>query len=628
MMNPFKRLFGRGTGPPSAGAFASDPAQDPDKIRVYDGYGRELFITRQQWRDSILPGALQEAWNDPAQLALLVTGSLHDGFFEDMVKPARRLVQIDPEPARAVVLLACALLKTGRVTDSERILQQHIQRHGESALVLINLAKAEAERGDHPRSVATLWRGLQLDPNERNAVGWYQAIHRERSGTQGAEQALRRIAALPQSWRAQLWLAGTALQGGDLAGALRLYRESLIAGGVPPPLDLLVQMSGDLGKAGQLQELLALTVPVFDPGVHGVEVANNLLKACVELERLDAARALLDQMYARQRPDWKETLGFWDNEIAQARVAESPVAPQEKLSAVFLAVNGPLWLPDGSPAHELFRSVVGAARPIGFLGSTTSSGRPGSEVVVQLSDAPGRFSRALPFFLAEQVQLGSNAAVRTLVPWMQGGRTGFVLGGMAWGDADAARYAQMDASPCDYVVVTHLETSSEPWQVALRLVRTADGECVGSADASFLAADPERAVAGLSRTLLRLLAEHAGVVPAPAPPWYRVPAGAAFPFYLLRLEQLLAVRCAGLGGVARPFLSGEREILDGNLHLCLDHPGNVLTRVLLFQTVKALKDYRPEVVAEYQDKLEQLQREHPLAEPAHTVTERLRDAAG
>src|SRR2546422_10217541 len=63
---------------------------------------------------------------------------------------------------------------------------------------------------------------------------------------------------LPGSWRAQLWLARSALQSRQLDQALALYRESLSRAGKPAPANLLQQMSGDLGNAGHLPELLQL----------------------------------------------------------------------------------------------------------------------------------------------------------------------------------------------------------------------------------------------------------------------------------------------------------------------------------------------------------------------------------
>src|SRR5688572_4251052 len=77
------RLFGKKAAPPASSTTASrspappaasaasagsapaaDPENDPNLIRVFDGYGREMFITRDTWRTSVLPGTLQNAWND------------------------------------------------------------------------------------------------------------------------------------------------------------------------------------------------------------------------------------------------------------------------------------------------------------------------------------------------------------------------------------------------------------------------------------------------------------------------------------------------------------------------------------------------------------------------------------
>ena len=34
-------------------------------IRIFDAYGREMFITKQAWRDSVLLDHLKKVWHDP-----------------------------------------------------------------------------------------------------------------------------------------------------------------------------------------------------------------------------------------------------------------------------------------------------------------------------------------------------------------------------------------------------------------------------------------------------------------------------------------------------------------------------------------------------------------------------------
>jgi hypothetical protein len=76
-------------------------------------------------------------------------------------------------------------------------------------------------------------------------------------------------------------------------------------------------------------------------------------------------------------------------------------------------------------------------------------------------------------------------------------------------------------------------------------------------------------------------------------------------------------------GVSSAFLNGEREILDGNLQLCLAHPGNLPVRIILVQTLLAMKRVRPDILPEFTERMAMLQKEHPLTEPAHAVLQRL-----
>ncbi len=72
-----------------------DPAHDPNMIRVYDSYGRELFMTRQEWRDKVLLGNLERNKGNPTELYRLLVGALHDGFAADVVPYAELFYRAD-----------------------------------------------------------------------------------------------------------------------------------------------------------------------------------------------------------------------------------------------------------------------------------------------------------------------------------------------------------------------------------------------------------------------------------------------------------------------------------------------------------------------------------------------------
>lgn len=620
-------FLGKIFGKKSAPVTASDPSKDPDMIRVHDSYGREMYVARETWRTSVLLDHIKKVWDQPNELAGIIIQSLHDGFRADIVKAAEHLQQIDPDKVRGTCLWGVVLLEENRLDEAEKVFTNHMARLGEEGVLLTNLAKVYSKRGDEARAEATLWRGLQADPNQDNGMGWYEVIHRERGGETAGLDALRRIAELPGSWRARLWLARAALAGRNLEEALTLYEDALVCVLRPVPPDLLMQMSGDLGNHGHLPELLNLVLPHFQIEIHGLQVGNNLIKALVDLGQLDEARKLLDALYAQNRPDWQPTLSYWDTEIAKVRVAASPISLDQKIQVTLMGLDGPVWLKPTSPAAELFpaeipSSITNQVR-IAFLGSTVGS--TGAEIEHQLADTRGRLSRALPLFLCEQTTFSTNALAQTLVPWMSAPSPGFVLSGAAWEDGDASAHARRNKEPNDYVVTSHLKGQDNAWRVEIRIVRTIDGKCLSEYAGSIDLNDASTGLMALSDAMRAALVKEAGVEPRKTPKAYALPKPGYAADYLLRLEQLLAVRCAGMDGVPTGFLSGEREILLGTLQLAVEHPANIAIRILWAQTLLSMKRVRPDIMDEFRERVLLLQKDKPLPSPAHDVVQRLVD---
>ena len=156
----------------------------------------------------------------------------------------------------------------------------------------------------------------------------------------------------------------------------------------------------------------------------------------------------------------------------------------------------------------------------------------------------------------------------------------------------------------------------------MRVLQTSNGECVAELQSFFAQSGSGEPVIELSRRLLNLITEKLGVKRVTIP-LYRVPDTTHISDYLLRLEQLLAVRCAGMEGVSKEFLHGEREIIDGNLQLCLSLPSNIATRILLVQTLLTMNKIKPEVVREFIEKVAMLQKDVPLTEPAQSIVQHM-----
>lgn len=627
-MSFFKKLFGSGKNPdpsaptppplqkPSAKS-ADSSASEGEPIKAFDKFGREILISRRDWIDGVLLGQLKKEWNNPDALAGILIQSFSDGFFTEVEEAAKHLRTIDPNPSRGATLLGIVYLQTARPAQAEQVFATFLDKHGEDGVVLTNLAKAQAAQGRDGEAEQTLWHALELDPNQDNGLGWYEVIHREKGGHAAGVEALKRIAAIPGSWRARLWLARSALEARDLDAALSLYRESLHLAGSPVPTDLLMQMSGDLGIHGHLPEILNLAGPHFDVETHGIAVGNNLIKASIDTGHLDTAREIIRKLEACQRPDWRENLGFWENELQKARLQTQAPVPADKLSMTMLNLTGPLWLIADHDTSRIAPPRAPDAPHIVFLGSSFESARIPSEVKAQPSDGPGRLSRALPLFLNETAHLNSDARTTTLVPWITNGGGGFGLFGKAPDLAEMAQQARPwtagshGAQPADFLVGTHLVTRGENWKLQLSLVRTIDGQTLASHSYDFAEADFRRIADRVTTDLLAALAKDAEVESRTPPAGTQIQ-DSELDHYLFRLEQTLAVRCSNMDGTRPGFLSNPAEILDGMIHLSLQNPVHLPSRILLWRVLDGLKTSEPELVKSMATKVKELQSEHPL----------------
>jgi tetratricopeptide (TPR) repeat protein len=590
----------------------SSPAPAP-AIQVFDKYGRELQVPRDKWRDEILPATLRTHWDEGDALYGDILQALHDGFVDEVAAAVARLRELEPESARSATALAFVEMKQGRLDEAQQLLEGYVDRHGPEGVVLNNLAKVHAERGDNDLVERTLWRSLQADPNHENSLGWFEALHRERGGSAAAIDALRRVCALPNAWRARLGLARHALDARDLRGALALYDEALQMLGAQVPAEALMTITGDLGRRGFLAQALEIGVPRFVPEEHGVLAGNNLIKAYVDSGKLAEARALVERLFSFNRQEWRSSLTFWEAQIVQAETSrEMPTG--SVIEMTMYVIEGPVWAHPGSPVAKIFPPPPEDAPRVVFLGSSAEIANAPATPQVQLSDAAGRLSRMIPLYLLEQAQLHSGARTRALFPWILNRSGGsFALTTAPPTDADAVQRAR-SGGPCDFVVVTHVKAKAEPWTATMRVLRASDGTCVFQHETAATSDRLDLIPVALAIEIQRALDRHAGLAMRTSPD-YAPPAPPHLSHYLLRLEQLLAVRCAG----SPTALHGIREIVEGCLYLALDFPSSITIRALLADVVARVRNVRPDVIAQFQERLRLLQEEHPVAEPAQST---------
>lgn len=604
-MGLFRRLLNAFKKTPSV----QDP-RDNEYIEVYDPYGRAMRVTRAAWRDDVLPGKIRSSWNNPGELDAIVRGSLHDGLAASVIDAARHLADISPDRSDSAVVYAVTLMEVGRLDEAKDVLTASLKRDGEHGYVLQNLAKIHAKQGESQQASALLWRSLEVDPNQEGAVAWYAAEQREQQGEAAYAAALHRIAALPGSWYAQLLLARDAIAQQDWQRAQAMYEHALKHGGSPVPDLVLLHITGELGKAGQLVPLVRLAGGRFDPTRHSLAVGNNLIKAYIDLGEFDHASSVLDAMHARQRPDWTDALGYWSAELDKARLAARPEVNPDVLDVRLVSSTAPIWLPESSPASEFIAPSVRVDVQLVFAGSTIAHTVEPSHAKPEPVDLEGRLSRSLPLLLAEHAYFHTGAACSVLTPRLTQPMPSFALFSSQLDLDDLAASVTGVADRPSYFVTTHLEQIPAGFVVHVRLARAINGHVLARHVLAIDLEDPQSACDQLREWVLTQLQSHASLERLSPPAAYVTPTQAWFADYMLRLEQLHAMQL--LASVSGAYIINPREILRGMIHHCLSHQSNAVMRLLLLETALCMQQDLPAVSTEFCSKITKLHKQYPL----------------
>jgi tetratricopeptide (TPR) repeat protein len=586
------------------------PQTTPEQVEVFDEFGRKLLVPIAAWRDT-MAGSMAKAKDDPDKLYGLILDALNLKMAGEVLGASERLYAIDSNAERGACIRGIVLMESGDPAAATEVFGNYLREHGPAGVILTNLAKAQVAMGREDEASATLWQAIEADPNQENGLGWYAVREKELHGGPAYQEALRRVAVLPGSWRAQAWLARELLKEKRLGEAVGLYAEALARAGRPSPTVLLQSISGDLGKEGYTEQALGMTSQFYEAKVHGLAVGNNLIKAALDLGRMGEAKRLLEALQELAQPGWAATLNFWESEIHRKELEAKAPVKDAKVSAFW--IEGPGWSPTGSAGRSLFEGPEGRRGKLVFLGSTVSVAEGAADHEYfkgQLPDAAGRLSRSVPLLLAEESFAQLDFDVASLLLWVDG--AGFAVTGGPWSQADAAKYAR-DAGAVA-AVVTHLQHTMTGADLSLQVIRA---EEVQQNEPPFVMpmtfAHAGEAVSGVwSKLQVDLVRLFGAAGKRRHADRYVVPYGVAMGEYLLRLEQLLAVRCAGMEGAPAAFLSGEREIVQGEIALVANWPQSLPVRLMLHETLLRLKKLNPAVVAEVEPQVRRLHERYPM----------------
>ncbi len=556
----------------------SNPPPEGEKpfLKAYDQYGRELQVDREEWRSKVLPRLIEKEWDDAAALYETVAMALGQGFVEESLEAAERLMVIDSDSERSHSLLAHVRMELGNLDEARRLLEDYLKAHAPSASVLTRYARLLSRTGEQKKALAALWDALRADPNEKESLEWWGAIHRARGGEKEFLKAMEDMA-LKGSWRARLHLARHALMARRFDRARAHFQEALKAGGARR--DLLGEVSGDLSAGGRHKEVLELVAPLYDPQKHGSEAGFNLLEAYLRTRGARKGRELLKKMFLLGRPDLEEKLLEYSDRLEGGSGRGRSPSKRGSKSAVrldrpvwFSALKKPLWL---LPEQTGPRVLILPPR----LKRGGDDGLAAS------------LCRGLPLYFLEYVLFRSKSRLAAaMLPPAEGGLDA----------ASVRRLAKKGPSGCDFIVSGDLDASQGQWALRLEVWDARKGVKTGirvSPGGETLG----RECAGAAQWLL----EHFAGVPGFGLQKGPTPFGPVPPELMERhLEALNQLHELSLIGGRSPkrLPKGERRIFNGLLDLCARMKGAQAPKLIFLAALARAKDCGSQVHDEFKTK--------------------------
>lgn len=568
---------------------------NPDRlIDVYDSYGQLLQISMAEWREKVLEPNLKNHWDNPDELYNLIISAMNDQLFADVEMAAMRLLEIDPVVERSHTILGITLMKLGQLEEAAGVLEKAIAQVGRTGTLLTNLAKIQFERGQRTDSEKTLWDAILADPNMDNGVLWWLSLQNEKGGKEAYLASLKKISALPSSWRPKLWLARHYLENGGLEKAESIYRSVLESGRFDA--EGLMMISGDLGNNGHEAKIIELVLPVYDPHRHAPQVGFNLLEAMIRQNRWQEAEVLISRLYTLNMSPFKKALDNYSGRIQELRSAETPSRPVD-VDATDIrwfsidrpvwsyGFNNPLWL-FGQKPDNLSKIMF---YPLGLVGREEEVAREEQE------DDQGRWSRALPLYLAEAIHYWSSKAAVVNIPVIMGG--GPVVFPYEPDGKDICEQVQGQAEYLVTGCIAKLNNGGE--RISMKVWHCEMGNCIAEKTVDTNLEKDGNQVLELEQWLLRSVDTVASV---PLDAFYRRPAPDMMPPYLVSLGQSFMLSLVHNDIVQKGKIWGERNLIEYPLRMALHWKNYEHLKIFFLSNICKAAGYGSDVIPEYAER--------------------------
>ncbi|UCD92764.1 MAG: tetratricopeptide repeat protein [Methanobacteriota archaeon] len=283
--------------------------------KYYRGDGTSFELPEDRDKD-IRKLDAEMNWDDSARLKEIGEACILNKYFDVAEMVFERVMELDPDDDDAVIQFSSALLNQKRWDEAEEIISNYFSTDPTSSVAHQFLAVIHEKKGDPQKSAAEMYKALECDPNNENAL-WmaYWRAHKS-SGDEGALQEMQDLGEkYPKAW-GPIYIMARHFEDLDPKNAKRFYESALQRDDSDA---ILISFTAFLGKAGRYRDMIKIVEASRKKRSVDFRVLFNLGEAYLEEGEIDKAYDVSLELQGVATPPYKKRLRNLIHRIHDAR---------------------------------------------------------------------------------------------------------------------------------------------------------------------------------------------------------------------------------------------------------------------------------------------------------------------
>ncbi|MDS0524588.1 hypothetical protein NNC19_02785 [Clostridium sp. SHJSY1] len=565
-------------------------SQDNETMEWFDENGKKQVMTKFQWKNEILPNLLNEHWNDANYLYNDIMHSIEDGFQNEVKAAAEHLKEIDEIKERGYTILAITYMKCNLYDEARKVLNDYIYQFGKTGIILTNLAKVYYAKNDK-RYLDTLWEALNLDPNQSNGVLWYATTFRDSEGTEGYINALNKISVIEGSWFPQILIAKEHLTKRNWDQAKKIY-ESILEN-YKDKDEVLITISGDLGQAGYIEEMIKIISPIYELGKYTPGTGLNLLQAYFQTKDFEKGQVLIKDLMKVPDPGLRDYLIHMSNEFDKMRAIKEVKAHDGDVKVNLIVLDSPIWYYQLNDPEWLIRKKE-TVEKIGLIPYVDLTKKENGEHEVQAEDGIGTLTRTIPLYIGERISFSTNYDENFVIPFAE--NFGPIVTNKEYNQEALKEISKKIG--CDRLITGSLTLKNTTLIVRNYIYDTK----TDSIETIIYDLDEECFGEDLNDMVKDVVIDHLGNTSDEAS-YYEHPSNEEIPAYISALGQQLTQTFIANRYLKREALWGEKDILSWYFNMALKNPKSEVAKIMIASGVTKSKEYGSNLYLEIKEQV-------------------------